>query len=97
METDKPAERRHSSGRRRAQSQRMLVDSSESDEEDAPEEAPELSRAELDALEEELAAEEDDVQAVFLHPLPLISVHQLSPRLDEVSRQPTVQPGSEQR
>ncbi|CAL5221331.1 g3506 [Coccomyxa viridis] len=51
-----------SSGRHRSQRRPMLVVSSESDEDDVPEEAPHLSGAKLDALEEELTAEEDRLQ-----------------------------------
>ena len=53
---------RRSSVRNRAQKRRVLTVTSESDEDSAPEGAPQLGRAGLDALEEELAAEEERLQ-----------------------------------
>ena len=62
MDLGEHSERGNPTDGERAKKRSVLVVPSESDEEDAPEEALQPCRAELDALEEELAAEEDRLQ-----------------------------------
>ena len=62
MDIGEQSEMGKPTARTRAQKRSVLVAPSESDEDDAPEDALQASRAELDALEEELAAEEERLQ-----------------------------------
>jgi len=62
MEVEEQNDREPASPPIRAQLRRMLVVTSDSDDEEMPEEEGKLDRSELDALEEELAVEEDRLQ-----------------------------------
>lgn len=62
MEVEGQNDRGPASPPTRVQLRRMLVVTSDSDDEEMPEEKGKLDRAELDALEEELAIEENQLQ-----------------------------------